>query len=164
MTQTEIQEKLEKHAKWPQGEEGGERADFSGQDLRGANLQGANLWEADLEGANLEGINPEEIGLSDLPSGKLIGWKKCCDGVIVKMRIPENAKRCRATTNKCRAEFVEVLEVIGAKVGVSQYDERVVYQTGETVHCDEWDDYRWVECSGGIHFFLTREEAEDYWL
>jgi hypothetical protein len=78
------------------------------------------------------------------------------------LRIPENAKRSRATTDKCRAEFVEVLEVIGAETGVSWYDERVVYRSGETVRCDEWDDCRWNECAGGIHFFLTREEAKDY--
>jgi len=30
------------------------------------------------------------------------------------------------------------------------------------VRCDKWDDDRWNECSGGIHFFLTRAEAEAY--
>ena len=43
---------LQRHAKWLQGEDGGERA----------NLRGANLSCADLRGANLEGANLEEIG------------------------------------------------------------------------------------------------------
>lgn len=43
---------LRKHEMWLNGEEGGERADFSG-----ANLEGADLEYAILEGANLEGAN-----------------------------------------------------------------------------------------------------------
>ena len=34
------------------------------------------------------------------------------------------------------------------------------YKVGQTVCCDEWDDDRWNECSGGIHHFITRAEAE----
>jgi len=30
------------------------------------------------------------------------------------------------------------------------------------VKCDKWDKERFNECSGGIHFFITREEAENY--
>ena len=28
--------------------------------------------------------------------------------------------------------------------------------------CHEWDDNRWNECSGGIHFFVNRIDAENY--
>jgi hypothetical protein len=28
------------------------------------------------------------------------------------------------------------------------------------VRCDKWNEDRWIECGGGIHFFLTRIEAE----
>ena len=51
LTKKEI-EILQRHAKWLQNEEGGEKAN-----LRGANLRGANLWGADLRGANLWGAN-----------------------------------------------------------------------------------------------------------
>jgi hypothetical protein len=27
------------------------------------------------------------------------------------------------------------------------------------VRCDTWNEDRWTECGGGIHFYLTREEA-----
>jgi hypothetical protein len=40
----------------------------------------------------------------------------------VKLRIPAAARRSSATGRKCRAEFAEVLEVIGAEFGVSQHD------------------------------------------
>ena len=56
------QEILEKHKKWLDDEDGGERANLRGAnlrdaDLRGANLRGANFWDADLRGANLRGAN-----------------------------------------------------------------------------------------------------------
>ena len=43
MTQEELNEILDKHKKWLNNEEGGEKADLSGADLSGANLCGADL-------------------------------------------------------------------------------------------------------------------------
>jgi hypothetical protein len=140
--------------------------------LRGANLEGANLEGANLEGANLVGaiLSGAKNILSIIAarllmcpeSGAFEGWKKCKGGVIVRLKIPAKAKRSSATTRKCRAEFVEVLEVIGAAEGISMHDGKTVYQPGETVRCDNWCDDRWQECAGGIHFFMTRAEAEHY--
>ena len=67
-----------------------------------------------------------------------------------------------ATGRKCRAERAKVLEVIGDEVGVSRHDKNFTYKVGQWVRSDEWDDNRWNECSSGIHFFLTRVEAENY--
>ena len=36
------------------------------------------------------------------------------------------------------------------------------YRVGETVRPDKWDENRFNECSNGIHFFITRIEAENY--
>jgi hypothetical protein len=55
-----------------------------------------------------------------------------------------------------------VLEVVGAKAGISQHDPNVKYVKGATVTADSWDENRWNECGHGIHFFLTRIEAEKY--
>ena len=52
MTRDELISILEKHKKWRNEEEGGERADLCGADLREANLRGANLCGANLWGAN----------------------------------------------------------------------------------------------------------------
>ena len=57
-----LNEILEKHPKWLNDENGGERADLCGADLCGAdlyiaNLRGANLYAADLREANLRGAN-----------------------------------------------------------------------------------------------------------
>jgi hypothetical protein len=139
-------------------------ANLRGADLRGADLTGAYLTGAKLRGAYLTGADLEWLisYTSICPEGDIIGWKKCVGGVIVKLLIPNDAKRSNATGRKCRAEYAEVLDVIGADVGISKHDETTEYRKGETVKCDKWGEDRWAECSGGIHFFITRREAEVY--
>jgi hypothetical protein len=153
------------------------RANLSGANLSGAYLSGANLSGADLSGANLSGADLSRADLSGakglegvplartriLPQGSLIGWKQCNDGVIVKLRIPEEAKRSHAFGRKCRAEFADVLEVIGAEFGVTDYHgPRTEYRVGQRVTPNAWDDNWQNECSTGIHFYITREEAENH--
>ena len=90
-------------------------ANLLGADLRGANLSGANLLGADLSGANLyEAKNGDLVKAQTVivPEGDIIGWKQCLDNVIVKLLIPKEAKRSNATDRKCRAEYVEVLDLI----------------------------------------------------
>ena len=152
-------------------------ASLYGADLSEANLYGANLDGADLSGANLSGANLYGANLSgakNIPakvtstttitptSGQFIGWKSCQNGVLVKLMVGKNAKRSNATGRKCRAEYVKVLEVIGAEFGTSKHDRHTEYRVGKIVRCDKWNEDRWVECGGGIHFFLTRIEAENY--
>jgi uncharacterized protein DUF5758/pentapeptide repeat protein len=142
-------------------------ADLSGADLSGANLSGADLYSADLRGANLYSAKniPALINAqtSIVPeSGQFTGWKKCKDGVLVQLMIGKKARRSNGSGRKCRAEYVKVLKVIGATVGISQHDNRTKYEVGKIVRCDIWNEDRWVECGGGIHFFLTRVEAENY--
>ena len=166
-------------------------ADLSGADLRGANLYGANLYGADLSWANLSGANLSEADLagaklyganlyganlagakvnkktSDMFSivpetGAFEGWKKCRDGVIVRLRILDKAFRSNATTRKCRASAVRVLEVYGAEQAVSMRDDETVYKKDKILRVKNFDMDRWNECSTGIHFFLTRSEAEAY--
>ncbi len=130
-----------------------------------ANLRGANLSGANLRGADLSGANGADLAIAMtriLPDGDLVGWKKCRDGVIVKLRIPDEAKRSHAFGRKCRAEFADVLEVIGAEVGISSHDGKTEYRTGQRVTPDSFDDNWMEECSHGVHFFITRLEAEDY--
>ena len=136
-----------------------------GADLQDADLQGANLRGADLRGADLRGAKNADYAIAQtriLPDGDIVGWKKCKNDVIVKLLIPSNAKRSHAFGRKCRAEFAKVIEVIGSAVAISRHDEKTEYRVGETVKCDKWDDNWMVECSGGIHFFITKIEAENY--
>ena len=135
-------------------------ADLRWTDLRETNLFKANLMDTDLEGTKL--LQSQADLLTIVSEGALIGWKQCRDNVIVKLRIPEAAKRSNGTDRKCRAEYVEVLEVFGGTEGISTHDSNIVYRVGKTVRCDKWNEDRWNTCGGGIHFFITRSEAEEY--
>lgn len=70
MKANELKKILELHAKWLNGEEGGERAD-----LRWADLRHANLRYADLSGANLShaDLSHARLGGADL-SGANLRW------------------------------------------------------------------------------------------
>lgn len=162
-----IKEILEKHNKWLSGEDGGERADLHGADLSVTNLSGANLSGADLENIDYDNLTSfYEISCPE--EGAFIGFKKCGE-YIVKLRITENAKRCSATSRKCRCSEAEVLSITnmdGTTADItyisSNYDSNFIYKIGEIVHVDDFDENRWNECSKGIHFFITREEAVKY--
>ena len=146
-------------------------ANLYGADLREADLRGANIYEANLDRATLDHktkLTPSQNArLSIVPSdGGFIGWKKCNGGIIAKLLIPASAKRSNATSRKCRAEFVKVVQLY--KDGRVFYGEAItdnhgpvtIYRVGETVRPNSFDPCRWNECAPGIHFFITREEAE----
>jgi hypothetical protein len=145
-------------------------ANLSGADLYGANLSGADLSRANLSGANLSGANLSGAKNAALiiaqtrilPEGQIIGWKSCESGVIVKLSIPAEARRSHAFGRKCRAEFADVLGIFNGETGISKHDGKTTYRVGERVTCHAWSENWQEECAGGIHFFITREEAEAY--
>ena len=158
-----------------------EGANLSGADLRDANLESAYLSGADLRYANLEGANLSGADLRDAKinfhmacpeKGSFIAFKKAgnnYNNYIVELLIPEDARRCSATSKKCRCDKAKVLSITkldGTSDGVdtvySLYDETFAYKIGELVEVKDFDDNRWNECSTGIHFFLTRQEAVEY--
>ena len=144
-------------------------ANLIGADLRWANLKGANLYEADLSEAYLGGVKNLSLPIVAPEKGSFIGYKKCRDRLIVELEIPEDSLRSSATTRKCRCSKAKVLSITnldGSKSkctqATSKRDSFFVYKVGETVEVTNFDPNRWDECSAGIHFFVTREEAEKY--
>ena len=182
MTKQELQTIIKNHKKWLNNEPGGKMADLSGADLSGEYLSGANLSMANLSGADLSGADLSGAYLSDISynentafyamvcpeKGSFIGYKKA-SGKIIELMITENAKRSSATTRKCRCSEAVVLSITnvdgtnfdGEKVP-SDYDEEFIYEVGKTISVDNFNDNRWEECSAGIHFFITRDEAVRY--
>ena len=181
-TKEQIKEALEKHLKWLGCEVGGKRLEchddgLAGAYLAGANLARADLARADLAGANLAGANLARANLSEKirikfyplccpESGDFIGWKKA-EGKIVKLKI--TGKRSSAYGRKCRCSAAEVLAIEnlnGTNADVqkvsSDFEKDFVYEVGKTVSVDNFDEDRWEECSFGIHFFITRQEAVEY--
>lgn len=165
MKAKELKQIITNHLKWLKNEIGGIRANLSGADLSRADLSRANLSRANLSRADNIEKEIEELLISYtsiLPEGDIIGWKMCKNNVIVKLKIHADSKRSNATGRKCRAEFVEVLEIFNGKEGISKHDGITKYSKGDFVTCDKFDENRWEECSTGIHFFITRLEAENY--
>lgn len=192
MLRSKLEKILENHKKWLKNEGGERAdlrgaylsgADLSGAYLIGADLRGTNLSGADLRGADLSGADLRDATLTDIkvnenttgyhnlcPEGEFIAWKKLADSKIAKLLIPAHAKRSNATTLKCRASEARVLQIlekvddewIECQEGVSRHDSQFIYKVGETVIVDNFDEDRWNECSTGIHFFISREVAENY--
>ena len=146
-------------------------ADLRGANLCDADLRGANLRDADLRGADLRGANlcdAKGCYLSCPTEGSFIGWKKA-SGHIVKLRIPEDARRSSATGHKCRCDKAYVMEIQnmdGTKATEdtvrADHDKNFVYTVGATVEVPDFDDNRWSECAPGIHFFIDRRAAVEY--
>lgn len=186
-TQAQLNEILRNHKHWlMQDCEGWEdmraylsRANLSGANLTGANLTWANLtWadltkadltKADLSGADLSGAkNIPYIPMACPDSGAFIAWKKA-GGKIVKLLIPEDARRSSATGRKCRCDKAVVIEIEnrdGTDPGIvsvaSNRDRNFIYTVGETVSVPDFCEDRFQECAAGIHFFINRQEAVEY--
>ena len=156
-------------------------ADLTGAYLRGAYLRGADLRGADLRGAYLTGADLTGAYLTDaylnkikhqfqiIPEeGSFIGWKKGGNNHLIKLEIPKEAKRHNCISNrKCRAEFVKVLDIRNSKGHKAKkcyglYNSEFEYKIGEIVKPDSYDPDPLVECSNGIHFFVTKQEAKDW--
>lgn len=149
-------------------------ANLSGADLCEANLCGANLCGADLYGANLCGaslyraINIPFVPMTCPDTGTFVAWKKA-NGYIVKLEIPEDARRSSATGRKCRcdkAKVIEIQELDGSSSELTEvasgYDRNFVYRVGKIAEEPKYDENRWKECAPGIHFFINRQEAVNY--
>ena len=146
-------------------------ANLRGADLTYANLTYANLTDADLIDANLTSVKYNNSTISFAPQcqekGSFIGYKKA-DNKIVELLITEDAKRSSATTRKCRCSKAKVLSITSLdgtesfKKVNSDYDIYFIYEVGKIVEVKNFDDNRWNECSTGIHFFITRDEAVMY--
>lgn len=188
-TETELNEILRNHKHWILEDIDGwkeMRADLHGANLCGANLCGANLYGADLHGANLHRADlcgadlrgADLRGATNIPfipmtcpdTGTFVAWKKA-NGYIVKLEIPEDARRSSATGRECRcdkAKVIEIQELDGSPSELteiaSRYDRNFVYRVGEIAEEPKYDENRWKECAPGIHFFINRQEAVDYVL
>ena len=151
-------------------------ANLRGADLRGADLRGADLNEANLRGADLRGADLREANLRGAigtymacpTDGSFIGWKKASE-YIVKLQIPEDARRSSAGGEKCRCDkayVVEIQNADGTKADIdtihSSHDANFVYTVGATVEVSDFNGDRWNECAPGIHFFIDRRAAVEY--
>jgi len=152
------------------------RTNLSGADLFSTNLSKTDLSKTDLSKTNLSGANLSKTDLKKIihlfrivpEEGSFIAWKKSNNGYLIKLEIPAKAKRHNyIASRKCRAEFVKVLEIWDGKKKIQEFqncthNQKITYKIGELVYPDKYDPDPMVECSNGIHFFLTKQEAKDW--
>ena len=185
ISKDELAEILNKHRMWLNGIVGGIRANLHETDLHGAdlcetdlrlaylcgaNLSGADICMANLNGADLSGAKNLNFPIACPEKGSFTAFKKA--GVyIIELEIPSDALRSSSTTRKCRCSKAKVVSITNldgtpsdVKSVVSNYDSEFIYNLGETVEVPNFDTNRWNECSPGIHFFITRQEAVDFGL
>lgn len=165
-------------------------ADLYGADLSDTNLEGANLTNTNLIGANLRGTKLDNIirENAEYIRGKvlnepIIGYKKCAvkpsydlterknqKNVIVKLEIPKGAVVFCINGSKCRTNKAKVLSIFDQHGGENRYKaaysittiNTFTYEVGETIEVMDFDTMYNVECSTGIHFFMTEREAIRY--
>jgi uncharacterized protein YjbI with pentapeptide repeats len=140
-------------------------ADLRDADLRGADLRGADLIDADFSSANLyESIFDalEKIRKGIILEEPMIGYKKCHTH-IVTLEIPVGAIVFSINNGKCRTNKAKVLAVSdGLDKVASNWDNNFIYRIGEEKTIKDFDMMYNIECATGIHFFRTKEEAENY--
>ena len=150
-------------------------ADLTGADLYGAYLTGADLRHANLSGVDLIKSKLEYANLTDtildekeqcrkgiVLTEPMIGYKKSDEDKIITLEIPIGAKVFSINNNKRRTNKVKVIDMQGEAELSSMYDSKFKYHVGDEIEIKDFDDNYNVECGAGIHFFLTREEAENY--
>ena len=152
-------------------------ANLESASLRRANLtkvdiSGARLYAAVLENAILDDIifddNTKNFRIHCPEKGAFIAYKKGLNNLIVKLLIPSDAKRVSSTMNCCRCDKAKVLEIKNFE-GTKFFDEAwstvaegFCYKLGEWVYAENFNEDRWYDSTGGIHFWMTEEEAKAY--
>lgn len=136
---------------------------------------GSNLYNCDM---NNMYSNLLEYKGGKILTENIIGYKKCkpynriyysfnkCTAAIVTLEIPRGAIVFSVNGKKCRTNRAKVLDIVdsdGNKVPRARsYRGNLTYYVGDEFNIYDFDCEYNKECSKGIHFFMTREEAENY--
>ena len=149
-----------------------ERASLRRANLTGVDISGARLYAAVLENAILDNIifddKTENFRIHCPEQGAFVAYKKGLDNLIIKLLIPSDARRVSSTMNCCRCDKAKVLEIKNFE-GTKFFDEawstvaeNFCYKLGEWVYAENFNEDRWYDSTGGIHFWMTEEEAKAY--
>lgn len=143
-------------------------SEFVDCEMKGTNL--SNVTFLNVKGLETTDFDESTafFSLQCPEEGSFIAWKSCQNNKIVKLEIPAEAKRSSSTSRKCRAEFAKVLGIYEHDRTLSKaqearsFNDGSIYKVGEMFYPDKFDEDRWNECSNGVHFFITFEEALSY--
>ena len=149
-----------------------ERASLRRANLTKVDISGARLYAAVLENASLDDIifddKTENFCIHCPEQGAFVAYKKGLDNLIIKLLIPSDSRRVSSTMNCCRCDKAKVLEIKNFE-GTKFFDEawstvaeNFCYKLGEWVYAENFNEDRWYDSTGGIHFWMTEEEAKAY--
>ena len=162
-----------------------DRADLSNADLSDANLGECLLRDTNLSNTCFSRANLAHTSMysavgkqMEYRRGKvltepLIGYKKCINinhrkdindiirDVIVTLEIPRGAIVFSINGIKLRTNKAKVISIEGADRAFSIHN-HMSYYVGDEITIYDFNCQYNIECAEGIHFFLTREEAENY--
>lgn len=141
------------------------RADLIEADLRGADFLGANLSGSRLTYAFIDNIildEKESYRKGVILKDAMIGYKKCRKEKIVTLEIPKGALVFCINGSKCRTNRAIVKEISKGTKAVSRWSSDFIYHVGDEIEIENFNLNPTIECSTGIHFFRTKEEADNY--
>ena len=135
-------------------------------DFTNADMTGVRLEDVDIDPKNIKGAKGYCIPLYCPEEGSFIAWKKCRDGKVLKLMIPEDAMRKGESICSCRASKAVVLDIFDkdgktASQAYSIYDPTFEYVKGATVF-PKVMDYHNLGDVEGIYFVLSRSETDCY--
>lgn len=149
-----------------------EEMDLTGIRLENVDLRGADVHAAMFYQANLQGIikdqNTKHFRMCCPEEGVFLAWKVCFNRRIVQLLVPEDARRVSGTTNEVRVDKAKVLTIKSVdysesyEEAQSYVDENFMYRKGEMVYAENFVAERFIESGGGIHVWMTWEEAIAY--
>ena len=152
ITKEELSEILEKHKKWLNNDESGEKADLrkanlSGADLRGTDLRQADLRETDLSGADLQGTDLQYASLlhadlrgSNLNSSALRCANLYCANLYCADLREADLRDANLYGTDLRCVYRPWL-VIAEHIG-SRRSETLYFADYDNVQCGCWNDYK----------------------
>ena len=131
------------------------------------NLSGCNLKMTNFENSNLTGAildESEKFRYGVILDKKIIGYKKCKYGRIVTLEIPKGAIVFTINGYKFRTNKAKCIAISnGATIAYSNFENlSFTYEIGKTYSIKDFNLIYNIECASGIHFFKSREDAENY--
>ncbi len=138
-----------------------------------SDLSTCNIKKSDFDLSTFNNTKMPGYPMACPERGSFIGYKIVCDIIdyhkkyLLKLEIPEDAKRSSAASNECRCDKVKVLEIQNLDGSIAEniteaksfYNDKFIYKLGKIVKEPKFDECRWHECTSGIHFFMKRKEA-----
>ena len=166
-----LQEIIKSHGRWLRNEEGGERADLSGADLRSADLSGADLSSADLSSADLSSADLSSANLrgANLRSANLRGANLSSANLRSADLSGADLRGANLRSANLRGADLRSADLSGADLRGANLDKtyyqvvRIGSRRGTTTYCVDDDNVLcgcWNNYKGGtLEEFKTRVES-----